>query len=70
MVLIEAVTEAVGLLQGFTAQKTADGELTDDEIETMIGELTAIIDALQYELECRQEAYGTASPAGERKLKI
>ena len=62
--LAEQVQEAIGLLQGFTAQKAADGELTDTEIEQMIGELEAIICALQFAMDQRQEALQAAATQG------
>ncbi len=54
--LCEKINRAVGLLQGWTAEKTKDDDLSDAEIEQLIGELETITAALQYELECRQEA--------------
>lgn len=63
--LTERINAAIGLLQGFTAQKTKDGELTEDEIEQMLGELDVIKEALQYELECRQEACMAAAAQGK-----
>jgi hypothetical protein len=54
--LCEKINRAIGLLQGFTAEKTRDDDLSDTEIEQLIGELETITAALQFELECRQEA--------------
>ena len=39
----EIINQAVGLLQGFTAHKIADGEITDLELDQLQGELEAII---------------------------
>ena len=51
------IARAVGMLCGFTAEKIADGELSETEIEQLLGELSVITDALQRALgrppECR-----------------
>jgi hypothetical protein len=62
--IAEKVQKAILMLQAFTAQKCEDGELTDTEIEQMIGELEAIINALQFTMEQRQEALQAAATQG------
>lgn len=67
--LCDKINRAVGLLRGWTAEKTKDGELSDTEIEQLIGEIETITAALQYELECRQEACQQAGGHASDKNK-
>lgn len=62
--------EAIGLLQGFTAAKCADGELSDDELNQMRGELEAIIDAIDYVIDLRQTALQAAGEKGQPRQEI
>jgi ferritin-like protein len=62
--LAEQVQEAIGLLQGFTADKCKDGELAEDEIKQMIEELETIIAALRCSLEQTEEACNAAATQG------
>lgn len=57
----EIIERAIGLLQGFTAQKIADGEITDAELDQLQGELEAIIAGIEYERECRETARQAAA---------
>lgn len=57
----DLIERAIGLLQGFAAQKVADGEITDTELDQLQGELEAIIAGLEYERECRETARQAAS---------
>lgn len=64
MMLAEKIQSAIELLQGFTAQKCANDELSSDEIEQMIGELEVIISALRCALEQTEEALNIAATQG------
>lgn len=57
----EIIERAVGLLQGFTAQKISDGEISDAELDQLQGELEAIIAGIEYERECRDTARQSAA---------
>lgn len=57
----EAIERAVGLLQGFTAEKIKDGEITDAELDQLQGELETIIDGIETERECRETAWQAAA---------
>ena len=70
MTLIDALREAMYILDASIEEKSKDEELSDVEIEDMIAELETIVDALQYELECRQEACHAASDQSTRRLEI
>lgn len=66
----EIITRAIGLLQGFTAQKTEDGEISDSELDQLQGELEEIISAIEYERECRQTALQEAQGNAYNRIKI
>lgn len=57
----EIIERVVGLLQGFTAEKIKDGEITDAELDQIQGELEAIIAGIEYERECRETAKQAAA---------
>lgn len=57
----DLIGRGIAMLQGFTAQKTADGEITDAELDQLQGELEAIISGIEYERECRETARQAAA---------
>jgi len=57
----DMMQRAIGLLQGFTALKMADGEFSDAELDQLQGELEEIISVIEYERELRESARQAAA---------
>ncbi len=56
----EALVQATMKLQGFTAQKAADGDFTYQELTQMKGELKSVLEAVNYWRDRVEEAQRSA----------